>query len=194
MFGDVVSTMLFGLAANADNLTVGLAYGINRRWMRWRQNLLIAAVTTAITLLALFAGRQVRAMFSETLSDTIGGMMLISLAMWGLYRERTATANRLGSPVTRASGGRPVGLGETLFLAGSLSINNIGLAIAGGIGGVGYVATAASIFCFSVVMLAVGLAIGTKYAGLRFVPRALRHPLIGNGALALAGAFVLAGY
>ena len=72
--------------------------------------------------------------------------------------------------------------------------NDLGAAIAGGIGGVGYVATAASIFCFSVVMLAVGLAIGTKYAGLRSVPRALRHPLIGNGALALAGAFVLAGY
>jgi hypothetical protein len=40
-------------------------------------------------------------------------------------------------------------MGECLFLSGTLSINNMGLAIAGGIGGVRYISAALSIFCFS---------------------------------------------
>jgi hypothetical protein len=75
-------------------------------------------------------------------------------------------------------------LTETLFLAGSLSINNIGLAIAGGIGGIDYASAAASIFCFSVVMLALGQAVGTNFIRLKSLHRVLRHPMVGNGALA----------
>jgi putative Mn2+ efflux pump MntP len=85
-------------------------------------------------------------------------------------------------------------LTETLFLAGSLSINNIGLAIAGGIGGIDYASAAASIFCFSVVMLALGQAVGTNFIRLKSLHRVLRHPMVGNGALALFGVFILAGY
>ena len=36
------STMLFGLAANTDNLTIGVAYGLKHRWIGWQQNLVIA--------------------------------------------------------------------------------------------------------------------------------------------------------
>jgi putative Mn2+ efflux pump MntP len=191
-FGSVGATLLFGLAANADNLTVGIAYGIKRRWIPWEHNLLIAVVTTTITLLALVAGRHVRTMLPPGLPDMVGGILLIALAAWSFYRERTASLRALGKRSAKASGSRVL-VSESLFLAGALSANNIGLAIGEGIGGVGYSSAATSIFCFSVVMLALGQAVGGN-VGLRRLHHGLGSPASGNGVLALAGLLMLAGY
>jgi putative Mn2+ efflux pump MntP len=187
-------TLLLGLAANTDNLTVGFAYGMKRRRIRWEQNLLIAVITTVITLVALAAGRQIRDVLPPKLPDTLGGVLLISLAAWSFYRERTGTLNRLARSLTGVAKRTSVGMGESLFLAGTLSINNIGLAIAGGIGGIGYTSAAASIFCLSVVMLALGQAIGANFTRLRLASRGPRYSMSGNAALALAGVLMLAGY
>ena len=43
MFNDIGPTLLFGLAANTDNLTVGVAYGMKRTSIRWEQNHGVAA-------------------------------------------------------------------------------------------------------------------------------------------------------
>ena len=87
-----------------------------------------------------------------------------------------------------------VGPGESLLLAASLSLNNIALAVAGGIGGVTYATTAACIFGLSMLMLALGQAIGTSLTRLRWVSSLLRYSLGGNAALAMAGALMLAGF
>jgi putative Mn2+ efflux pump MntP len=70
----------------------------------------------------------------------------------------------------------------------------VGLAIAGGIGGISYVSAAMSIFCFSVAMLALGQTVGSNFTRARSLPRVLRYPLSGNAVLALAGILMLAGY
>ena len=80
MLDRIGSTLLFGIAANSDNFTVGIAYGTKRRWIRWEHNLLIAVVTTAITLVALAAGRQVREVLPPKLPDVLGSCLLIFLA------------------------------------------------------------------------------------------------------------------
>jgi putative Mn2+ efflux pump MntP len=85
-------------------------------------------------------------------------------------------------------------MGETLFLSGTLSINNVGLAIAGGVGGVGYLSAVLSIFCFSVAMLAFGQPVGGNFTGLKLVPRVLCYPMSGNAVLALAGLLMPVGY
>ena len=71
MFDRIGSTLLFGIAANSDNLTVGIAYGAKRRRIRWEHNLLIAVVTTAITLVALAAGREIREALPAKLPDVL---------------------------------------------------------------------------------------------------------------------------
>lgn len=194
MIDRIGSTLLFGIAANSDNLTVGIAYGTKRRRIRWEQNLLIAVVTTAITLVALAAGRQIREVLPPTLPDMLGGILLISLAAWSFYWERAGAGDRSAKPIDRFVTRSSVGMGESLFLSGSLSINNIGLAIAGGISGVGYSAAAAAIFSFSVAMLALGQAIGTNVTRLRLAPQVLRFSMNGNVILALAGVLMIAGY
>lgn len=187
------STLLFGIAANSDNLTVGLAYGLKRRSIGWIPNLLIAVITTAITLVALFFGREIRHLMPEELPNLFGGSLLVALAVWNLYRDRDGDFDE-STMADRFAGQGSVGLRETLVLAGALSINNIGLAIAGGIGGIGYLAAAASIFLFSVAMLLAGQAISARLAQLRAFGRVLRSPLSGNAVLLVAGLAMLIGY
>jgi putative Mn2+ efflux pump MntP len=192
-FDRIGSTLLFALAANTDNLTVGIAYGLKRRSIAWRQNLLIAAITTLITLIALGVGRQIREVLPSGLPDMLGGAMLLLIAAGSIVCEYFGAAFRFANPLTRFAERSSVGLAEALILSGSLSINNIGLAVAGGIGGVAYTAAAVSIFGLSMAMLALGQAIGTSLTRLRLVSQVMRYSLGGNAALALAGVLMLAG-
>ena len=194
IFDRIGSTVLFALAANADNLTVGIAYGMKRRRIRWERNLLIAAVTTLITLVALTVGRQIREVLPPRLPDMLGGGLLVLLAAVSIACEQVGAVVQFTNPLTRFAERTSVGLGESFILSATLSINNIGLAIAGGIGGVTYAAAAASIFCLSMAMLAFGQAIGTSLTRLRLVSQMLRYSISGNAVLALAGVLMLAGF
>ncbi len=190
----LASTLLFGLAANADNLTIGAAYGMKRRRIGWPQNLLIAVVTTGITLIALAAGHEIRAVMPAALPDRVGGILLIALAAWSGFRERADGGKASARPMTTFAHRPAVGLGEALYLSGALSINNIGLAIAGGIGGIGYLAAAAAIAGCSIAMLALGQALGMNVGRLPRASKLLRDRSGGNAVLALAGVLMLAGY
>ena len=194
IFDRIGSTLLFALAANTDNLTIGIAYGMKRRRICWGQNLLIAAVTTLITLVALTVGRQIREVLPPRLPDVLGGGLLVLLAAVSIVCERAGAVVQFANPLSRFAERPSVGLGESLILSATLSINNIGLAIAGGIGGVTYASAAASIFCLSMVMLALGQAIGTGLTRLRLVSQMLRYSMGGNAVLALAGVLMLAGF
>ncbi|HEX3350418.1 MAG TPA: hypothetical protein VHS58_20200 [Acetobacteraceae bacterium] len=194
VFHRLASILLLGFAANTDNLTIGAAYGVERRVIRWEQNVCIAFMTTLATLAAMAFGRQIRDTLPARVPDVLGGALLLAFAAWNLYREGDGIPDRPPGPFARVAGGEPVRLKETLFLSAILSINNVGLAIAGGIGGAGYIATALSIFSFSVAMLAFGQGLGGRVTRAMAVPRALRLPVNGNVVLALAGVLMLVGY
>jgi putative Mn2+ efflux pump MntP len=193
-FDLVAATLLFGLAANSDNLTIGVAYGMRHRWIHWHQNLLIAIVTTLVTLAAMALGRQIREILPPRMPDLLGGTLLLIFAAWNIQRERTGGAGQASVPSFRFAAQESVGMGESLFLAGILSMNNLGLAVAGGIGGIGYIPAAWSVSCFSIAMLAAGQAAGGSLTRVRSIPPVLRNPMSGHAALAFAGILMLAGY
>src|SRR5689334_14642147 len=135
----ILVAALFGLAANLDNVGIGIAYGAIGRPIRLFANLLIALLTTGITILALAGGIGMRALMPERLPDLLGGSMLIALAGITFWADRANGAKYgLLRMLLRFSGQYRVGLAETFMLSLTLSLNNIGLAIAGGIGGIGY--------------------------------------------------------
>lgn len=194
MFERLASTVFFGLAANIDNLTIGGAYGLQGRRISLIQNLLIASITTLITLAAMAFGRQIRDMLPPRLTDVLGAILLLAVAAWNVCWDRIQRSKRPALRAPPPIQPRSAGFGEILLLAGSLSINNIGLAIPGGIGGLRYVAAACAIFGFSVLMLALGQAAGGAFVRVGSLPKVLRSPMSGNAILALAGVLMLAGY
>lgn len=180
--------LLFGLAANADNLGVGVGYGLKRRRISLLSNLLIAGFTTVVTLLAIFAGELVRRSVLPAAPNIVSGVLFIVFALWGMRRDRSNVDGVLRLP--EASDGGTASVRETLFLASALSINNIGLAFAGGVGAIGYSALL-SIFCFSVALLSLGWAIGAYFDH----PSTwlLNGPTLGNIILACVGVMMLFG-
>ena len=184
--------MLLGLAANMDNVSVGFAYGVKRRRIGWWPNLLIAVITTAITLIAFAGGTAIRRALPPELPNFLGGGMLLMLAAWNFWADRESAGASAFDALQRFASRPRVGILETLFLAMTLSINNIGLVIAGGVGGIGYEAMAFSICGFSIVTLAVGQRLGSDIIRSK-LSRATRFRLSGNVVLALAGLLMLAG-
>jgi hypothetical protein len=87
-----------------------------------------------------------------------------------------------------------ISLAETLYLSATLSINNIGLAIAGGIGGIGYGPAMLSIFGFSVFMLALGQALGDRMEDVLPIRPKLSNEMLGSAVLFVAGALMIAGF
>jgi putative Mn2+ efflux pump MntP len=164
------------------------------RWIGGWQNLFIAVVTTLVTLIAMAFGGQIRDLLPSRMPDILGGTLLVVFAAWNVYRERPGASAFSSMPISRFAERKSLGMVESLFLSGALSINNVGLAIVGGIGGVSYVSAAMSIFCFSMAMLALGQTVGSNFTRARSVPRVLRYPMSGNAVLALVGILMLAGY
>ena len=101
------------------------------------------------------------------------------------------TTSRLPGTVRRFAGRRTVGLAEAVALSLTLSINNIGLAFAGGLGGIGYWAAAIAVFAFSVTLLALGQRIG---GNLLRLPQRLSRLANGHAVLALVGVLMLTGH
>lgn len=177
------TAILFGLAANTDNLAIGIAYGVQRRRIRLLHNLLIALVTTTVTGAALNASSQLHRVLLPALPDWIGGAMLILLALAGFLcsKQRPEEAAGAGLMDWREAG----------YLSGALSVNNIGLAIAGGFDGLHDAGALTAVFCFSVALLSAGLFIGGIAS--RQLANTLSNARIGNAILLVAGLAMLFG-
>jgi putative Mn2+ efflux pump MntP len=179
----IFSVILFAIAANSDNLSVGISYGVKRRYVKWWHNVTIAMVTTGITVVALAAAHGLRRYLFPNAPSWLSGALLMLLAIGSAYKQPQTD---LPTGLNR----EPTTFGESLYLALALSVNNIGLALAGGLGDLSYGLVSTAIFGFSIAMLAAGQIVGSRLvadSGL------LSHPLLGNGVLFLAGIMMLAG-
>lgn len=193
MWDRIGVALLFGLAANIDNVSIGFAYGAKHRHIRWHSNLLIALITTLVTLLTLGGGVVIRRVLPSKVPDLLGGSLLLLLALWTIHTEYRGGGDVLSRTPDRFTRQQRVGLIETLSLAAVLSINNIGLAIAGGLGGLDYRVVAPSVGGFSIVLLLLGQRAGCSLMKVR-LPRMARACLNGNVILILVGLMMLAGY
>jgi putative Mn2+ efflux pump MntP len=82
----VLSSALLAISSNVDNLSAGLAYGVGRRRIRWRHNLLIAAVSGGVTLVTMSVGEWVNDFMSEALANVLGSAVMIAVGLYGIAR------------------------------------------------------------------------------------------------------------
>jgi putative Mn2+ efflux pump MntP len=190
---NLASAVALGLGANSDNLTVGFAYGLRGARIGVASNLLIAGLTTAATLGALAVGVSLRRLMPAALPDVAGGVLLVGLGVaniWLERRKRRAAATG-AAPVERTVPAA-IGPGETLTLAGALSVNNVGLGFAGGIGGLDYGPVGLSVGLFSILFLWLGQWISLAIAP-RLPPLVRWLPLDGNALILVVGLLMMAG-
>jgi len=172
--------LLIGLAANLDNLGVGVAYGARRIRVPTLPNALIAATAYAATWTSVVAGAFIARLLPPAVANTVGAVLLMAVGVWvilthWLRRPQPAAATAEAAPATvlqvfnapesadRDRSGS-ISVPESLLLGVALSINCLTNGFSAGLIGLGAHATALVTALFSYLTLWGGALLGIRCA------------------------------
>ena len=180
-----LTIVFLGIAANLDNLGIGLAFGIRKTAIPFRSNFAIALVSMAMALVAMLAAEYVTLFLSETTANRLGGGMLCAIGAWMLFHNQSPRPNFLDDPdASDTDGDRVLSVREALPLGFLLSANSLAGGFGMGVSGGPMAATVLAIGVFS--LLTVGC--GHRFGGLLTRTWFGRYPSeIAGGLLILIG-------
>ncbi|KAA3379855.1 manganese efflux pump, partial [Akkermansia muciniphila] len=118
----LLSSLLFGLSSNTDNLAVGLSYGIKKIPIHWRHNLLVALITFSGTILSMIFGKSVLLFLPKRFAGLLGSLIIIAIGGTGLIRYLVKKTAK--SPDTACTELRALTTREALLLGFALTVNN----------------------------------------------------------------------
>ena len=180
------SAFLFGLSANIDAFVLGLSYGFKRQRFPLALNFVVSFITLAGTLLALFAGSFLAAVFPPYISAMLGSLLLMGLGCY--YCLKFLFLFLREKPVCAASHqeGPPVFLSvrETLVLGMALAFNNMGVGIGASFAGLSIPLVGIFTFLLCLLLLLAGNQAGLKWRPGRF---SVYGDLLSGGIIFLLG-------
>lgn len=168
----VCSVFLFALACNLDTLVLGIGFGARGTAPTLRGCLILAAVTSVITALALWLGGLGGGLFPPLLARKAGGLFLVGIGLWMLLdylKSWDAPAETFPAQ------------GDYLPLAAALAFNNAGAGLAAGVGGMPALLGGGANCVVTVLLLPLGLILGHR----------LRNTALAKFAVPLSGALIL---
>lgn len=168
-----LSIAVIGIAANLDNLGIGLSFGSRSIRVPVSSNLLIAIISAFSTYLAMTIGKYLSQLITPSLGNVIGGLVIIVLGIWGLrsiylrsiHNDTGILAKMNGIAVTSdRDANHVISWGESISLAFGLSLNCIATCLGAGASGVSPTLTAISIGLFSLLSIGIGVRFGKQMA------------------------------
>ena len=82
----VISLLLLAIAVSIDSFSVGLTYGLRKMKLPLKSILIIASCSGLTLLMAMLLGHLITKIFSPSLAESIGGIILILLGVWIIYQ------------------------------------------------------------------------------------------------------------
>jgi putative sporulation protein YtaF len=177
----LVPILLIAISSNADNLVVGIAYGIRNIRVTLPSNLFIAVFTGAVTLSSMLAGQRIGSYMPPQLASLLGGGIIAGIGAWVLVQSALSSASGSERPAARSETASSlsrllsvlkdpaiadrdcsghIDLKEVCLLAVALSLNNVGNGIGAGMVGINPALTTIAVIPVSVIMLWAGLSAG----------------------------------
>ncbi len=80
--------LILSLAANLDNLAVGVAYGVRRIKVPALSNLVIAVTAFLLGIISVFFGKSIARFFNDSVANDIGAVLLIGVAIWIMFPQK----------------------------------------------------------------------------------------------------------
>lgn len=77
----ILSSLLFRLTSNLDNVVIGMAYGIKKIKIVILTNVLITLITTLGTFLSMTADRLIAELMPVYISNIAGALIIIGLGL-----------------------------------------------------------------------------------------------------------------
>jgi putative sporulation protein YtaF len=187
----ILSIALMSISSNTDSFAIAIAYGIRRVRIAILPNLLIASVSSFGTFLSMSLGQTIGGYLPRSISTMLGSGVLISIgilgisgAIWQERQRRKIEKYHQENPVKLRSidplceiesyivplsipsnnSSRYMTIKESIPLAFSLTINNIGGGIGAGIANLNVPFTTGLTFILAIVAILVGCTLGQKFA------------------------------
>ncbi len=186
--------LVFAIAANLDNLGVGIAYGLRRNKISTRSNLVIAIMSTGLTLMAMKFGQWVQPILSIKVANDLGASVIIVVGIWvffevAIQRMWSILTKHLWRYFSRKIGRRKhldrpnsepdrntimrflahkdsgrISGRETLILGVSLSLNAMAGGFGAGLAGHNLIVTSIAVGGFSYLTIFAGQSLAGNYA------------------------------
>lgn len=156
MLPHLLSSLLFGLSANADCVVVGLSYGIKKTAIGWFSNCLVGLICFTGTLLSMVLGKGVLLFLPQQFTCILGSLTIILIGVIGMTRCLISKSSEGTKPLPYTK----LGLKESVLVGFALAVNNMALGIGAGITGLLVLPTASCSFAFSLFFLLLGNRIG----------------------------------
>lgn len=156
-----IAIILIGIAANLDNLGIGLAYGIKRVKIPVLSNAVIALISMIVTYAAVTAGSVVINFVSTDFANLIGSLLLCAIGIWTLLSSRFSKQGILENPeVFDEDKNHIISIREAMTLGFVLSANCLAGGMALGANGISAIWTVISIGAFSFITVGAGVHFG----------------------------------
>ena len=157
-----LTILTLGLAANLDNLCIGLAFGAKRKVIRPWVNFIIAAISALVTLAVCALATLMGDAFSQA-ANILGGLMMVGLGIWAVLPP---PGGDHAPALDRALHTQRLTWVESCLLGWLLAINCLPTAFGAGLTGVPPLPIALSIGLFSFASVYLG-----NYLGLHTLDR-----------------------
>lgn len=160
----ILSSILFSISANLDNLTIGTAYGIKKVHINILTNLLIATVSFIGTILSMLVGEIIKNHIPIEFANIFGCIILIAIGLYFIIdyfkklneRKKTVEDKKIKDK-------KKMSIGQAITISFALTINNLGLGIGASITGLNPLFTSILTFFVSLLTIFIGQKIGKTY-------------------------------
>ncbi|MBD7911431.1 manganese efflux pump [Clostridium cibarium] len=176
----LLSALLFSLSSNLDNVVVGIAYGIKKIRIPIIANLVIAFITSTGTFLSMYLGLYISKFLPNYISNILGAGAIIMLGGYFIIQSiikliyarnsKDLALKDITDMIEYAeksdldkSG--DISIKEAIFVAFSLTFNNLGTGVAASITGVSIQFTVIATFIISILTIVFGETIGNHVLG-----------------------------
>ncbi|WP_052461869.1 manganese efflux pump [Sporosarcina koreensis] len=157
--------IFLGIAANLDNLGIGLAYGVQKTRIPIVSNLVIAAISMAVTGLSMLAGDRIAAFITPDAADWIGGLLLCGIGVWMLCQPKFGQVEAYEDAKTAdTDGNRVISVREAIPLGFVLAANCLAAGFGMGVSGSSMIGTILSVGFFSFITIGGSHRFGTLLA------------------------------
>jgi putative sporulation protein YtaF len=176
-------TVLFiGIAANLDNLGIGVSYSLKSTKIPLVSNLLIAVVSMVAAYISITAGTLISQYISLSIANYAGGILLILLGLKCIIdcikqeKEKSHVFVQSNSNLSKVirepdrldlNNDKIISWKESVLLGSALAINCLAIGFGAGITGVSPLYATFSVGLFSVLTIAFGSSVGSKLSGTR---------------------------
>lgn len=177
-----LTILLIGIAANLDNLGIGVSYSLKSTHIPFISNLFIAMISMISAYLSIAAGELIAHSISLWLANFSGGLIIIILGTKTVIESKKEEPTSSREPVLANSNftkivkepenldlnkDKIISWKESILLGLALAINCLAIGIGAGITGVSPVFSTISIGAFSLLSISTGMSLGRKMAGKR---------------------------